>query len=314
MSRRFLICGLLLGCGKAPGGTQTKPVASVAAAPAPSASAPAVAAPTPRSSSPPSDWPRTCEGVGPFRWLGGASKASPGAGVATPLAWAGAHVTSAGPACCAPWAARGVTWTALDRFGQVAGTASVAKSEHYDATGCDELRLQTVTGKRGVELWVSAASPYQPAASAEWRPSGSARAGLAALVKTLEAAMVPGPEWAGCDTKVPPLAARTLFFHSTEGDERVRERAVVGGPLLIIAERDPRRGGAWIASFVETSDATTCLPSQYLPKAVIDLNQDGVAEVVVHTDDGPFFGDVVFGFRQLGGWQLVARGVPGSTA
>jgi hypothetical protein len=50
------------------------------------------------------------------------------------------------------------------------------------------------------------------------------------------------------------------------------------------------------------------------PKAVVDLNQDGVPEVVVHTDDGPIFGDLVYGFRQVGGWQVVARGVPGSTA
>lgn len=44
------------------------------------------------------------------------------------------------------------------------------------------------------------------------------------------------------------------------------------------------------------------------------MNQDGAPEIVVHTDDGPLFGDLVFGFRQLGGWQIVARGVPGSTA
>ncbi len=54
--------------------------------------------------------------------------------------------------------------------------------------------------------------------------------------------------------------------------------------------------------------------AQFAPKAVVDIDQDGVPEVVVHTDDGPIFGDLVYGYRQLGGWQVVARGVPGSTA
>ncbi len=83
---------------------------------------------------------------------------------------------------------------------------------------------------------------------------------------------------------------------------------------MIVAERDPTRGGAWIANYVDTSDATACAPAQFAPKAVVDLNQDGVPEVVVHTDDEPIFGDLVYGLRQLGGWQVVARGVPGSTA
>lgn len=251
--------------------------------------------------------------VAPFRWLGSASNGS-GRRVNTPLAWAGAEVSSAGAANCAAWAAASVTWTALDRFGQIAGTARVAKGEYYSVTKCVELSLANVSGGRGVDLWVSAAAEFHAAPSAEWRPTSAEQAGLAGLVKTLEGAMLPGPEWQGCDTKLAALSQRVLFFHSKEGDDSVHERAVVGGPLLIIAERDPLRGGAWIATFVDTTDANACLPAQFTPKAVVDLNQDGVPEVVVHTDDGPIFGDIAYGFQPLGGWRVVARGVPGSTA
>lgn len=251
--------------------------------------------------------------VAPFRWLGSASNGS-GKRVNTPLAWGGAEVSSAGAAACSAWASVGVTWTALDRFGQIAGTARVAKGEYYSVTKCVELELAGVSGGRGADLWVSAAAGFQAAPSAEWRPTKAEQVGLSTLVKTLEGAMLPGPEWEGCETQVAALSPRAMFFHSKEGDDRVRDRAVVGGPLLIIAERDPQRGGAWIANFVDSTDANACLPAQFAPKAVVDLNQDGVPEVVVHTDDGPVFGDIVYGFQPLGGWHVVARGVPGSTA
>jgi hypothetical protein len=124
VSRALLICGLMLSCGKAPGTAQPQLVQSVAVGPSVVGPLPAVPSALALPSSPSSDWPRACEAAGSLRWLGGASKASAGVRVATPLAWAGAHVTSAGPACCAPWSAVGVTWTALDRFGQIAGTGS----------------------------------------------------------------------------------------------------------------------------------------------------------------------------------------------
>lgn len=251
--------------------------------------------------------------VAPFRWLGSASKGR-GRLANTPLAVGGAEVSSAGVANCAAWATGNETWMALDRFGQFAGTGRVLKGEYYSVSQCVELELQTVSGTRGVDLWVAGAMNFQPAPSAEWRPTSTEQAGLAELVKTLEGAMLRGPEWQGCDTKVAALSQRVLFFHSKEADDRVHERAVVGGPLLIIAERDPQRGGAWIATFVDTTDANACLPAQFTPKAVVDLNQDGMPEVVVHTDDGPIFGDIAYGFRPLGDWQVVARGVPGSTA
>jgi hypothetical protein len=242
--------------------------------------------------------------VAPLRWLGSASNGATKR-VNTPLAVGGAEVSSAGVANCAAWGTGGVTWTALDRFGQFAGTGRVAKGEYYAVTKCVELELELLSGTRGVDLWVAGSMDFHAAPSAEWRPTPAERAGLTALVKTLEGAMLPGPAWQGCDTKVAELS---------ESDERVHERAVVGGPLLVIAERDPQRGGAWIASFVDTTDANACLPAQFTPKAVVDLNQDGVPEVVVHTDDGPVFGDIAYGFQPLGGWHVVARGVPGSTA
>lgn len=249
----------------------------------------------------------------PLRWLGSASNGVTKR-VNTPLAVGGAEVSSAGVANCAAWGTGNVSWTALDRFGQFAGTGRVAKGEYYAVTKCVELELELVSGTRGVDIWVAGSMKFQATPSAEWRPSVAEQAGLPALVKTLEGAMVPGPAWAGCARKASDVSQRVLFFRSKESDERVHERAVVGGPLLIIAERDPQRRGAWIATFVDTTDANACLPAQFTPKAVVDLNQDGLPEVVVHTDDGPFFGDIVYGFQPLGGWHVVARGVPGSTA
>jgi hypothetical protein len=319
--RVWVACLVVLGlpgCSKRSPVLQTKPGSARALASAanakPSSSVPSRDGSASPSSALPNGWPRACAEAASLRWLGSASNGSLGVRVNTPLAWGGLAVTSAGPVCCAPWSGTEQVWTALDRFGQVAGTARVAKSEYFYFSECLELQLQTLSGTRGVDLWVSAAGSFSPAPSAAWRPKAAEQRGLSTLVKTLEGAMVPGPDAPSCETKVAPLNSRALFYRSRESDDRVHDRAVIGGPLLIIAERDSRRGGAWIASFVDTNGATACLPAQFSPKAVVDMNQDGVPEVVVHTDEGPIFGDLVYGFQQLGGWQVVARGVPGSTA
>ena len=288
----LLLAAPLVGCRK-PKPSTVRPAAFATPTAVPVATAPAAA---------------------PLRWLGSASNGSAKKRVNTPLAVGGAEVSSAGVANCAAWGTGNATWTALDRFGQFAGTGRVAKGEYYSVTKCVELELELVSGKRGIDVWVAGPTEFRPTPSAEWRPSAAEQAGLPALVKTLENAMVPGPQWEGCDRKVAEVSKRVLFFHSKESDERVHERAVVGGPLLIVAERDPARGNAWIATFVDTTDANACLPAQFTPKGVVDLNQDGVPEVVVHTDDGPVFGDIAYGFQPLGGWHVVARGVPGSTA
>jgi hypothetical protein len=311
-SMLLLLASAWLGCGKARSSAHTQPALAHSA----SASA-SVSAVQSASAAPPAV--EICADAGaPLRWLGSASNEGPGLRVNTPLALGAPEVTSAGVGCCAPWANRDTIWTALGQYGQITGTARVGKSELYYFTGCQELQLSSLSGTRGVDLWVASSAPFPAPPSAEWKPQAAEKAGLAALAKTLEGAMLPGAGRTDCDTRIAPLERRVLFYRSREPDDRteyrVRDRAVIGGPLLIIAERDPARGGAWIASFVDTSDATACSPSQFRPKAVVDMNQDGVPEVVVHTDDGPIFGDLVYGYRQLGGWQVVARGVPGSTA
>jgi hypothetical protein len=225
-------------------------------------------------------------------------------------------VRSAGQGCCAPWAEKGSAWAALDAYGQLVGTAQVANCEFYDFTQCYELTLSKVSGSPGVGLYVSTATPWQSPASAQWVPSRAERAGLAAVVSRLEKAMVPSPKYPCGPPSVSktrdPADARALFFRSVDAEGTTHEEAVIGGPLLIIAERQAR--GSWVAHFVDAQGADACLPRLFAPKAVFDMNGDGSLEIVVHTDEGTFFGDLIYGFEAVGGWHVAARGIPGSTA
>lgn len=109
-----------------------------------------------------------------------------------------------------------------------------------------------------------------------------------------------------------PNDSGALFFRSVDAEGNAHQQCVIGGHLLIIAERQAR--GSWIATYVDAHGADACLPGFFTPKAVFDMNADGQPEIVVHTDEGAFFGDLIYIFENSGGWQISARGIPGSTA
>jgi hypothetical protein len=224
-----------------------------------------------------------------------------------PMAIARGTPVSAPPdGACRGWSTVGGRWLALDAYGQIVGTAEVASRSWYDVTNCYELKLRATGGAPGVGLYVGAGGTYRAPRSAAWTPSADEEALFAALAADLRAAMKPAER-----------RARTLFFRVSarrEGDAE-EHFAALGGPTLVIARLEGHR---WRAVFTDDaiakgSTATDDSGESYRPFAVFDMDGDGDPELVVHTRELAFWGDLVYG-RRGGAFSVVAHGVPGSTA
>jgi len=243
-----------------------------------------------------------CQDKGAVRFIG--------SGPSTPLAIVQkGKIESAGDACCAPWAVKGASYKALDAFGQIVGDAQISGGEGYDVTQCYELELATKKGKPGVGLYVD--GPFVAPKSAAWTPSASELASLGKTIAALEHALVENAPYS-CPSApaLRPLADRALTFSFKDGKD-VQQYAVVGGPLLIVARL--QADGRWIARDFSDGYPNTCMQRAYEPRAVVDMNGDGVPELVVHDDLGDSFGDIVFGY-EAGRYQHIASAVHGSTA
>lgn len=194
----------------------------------------------------------------------------------------------------ASWSKKGSQWTALDAWGQVAGTLTVSGSEQHDGTGCHQVSFAEGTGKDGLGVFVSKSSGYTPSASARWSPASD-------VVKRFEH-LYASQATAWIDGKSPASAehGKTLFFSlpkqegSPEGaptERRPTHWAVSGGRVLIVAYVGAT--GAWKVGHVL---APTGKDDAYQPLAVMDMDGDGLPEIVVHEESSGVFNDRVLSF------------------
>lgn len=192
------------------------------------------------------------------------------------------------------WAKKGGSWTALDAWGQVTGTLTVAGSDRYEGTGCHRLSFAEGNGKDGLGVFVAKGSGYSPAPSARWNPASDVVKRFEHLYTTQTTAWVDGkPESTGPHGK-------TLFFNlpkqegSVEGAPTLRRPthwAVTGGRVLVVAYVGAT--GAWKVGHVLAPNGKD---HAYEPLAVLDMNGDGLPEIVVHEEAGGVFTDRVLSF------------------
>ncbi len=192
------------------------------------------------------------------------------------------------------WAKKGGSWTALDAWGQVTGTLTVAGSDRYEGTGCHRLSFAEGNGKDGLGVFVAKGSGYSPAPSARWNPASDVVKRFEHLYTTQTTAWVDGkPESTGPHGKA-------LFFNlpkqegSVEGAPTLRRPthwAVTGGRVLVVAYVGAT--GAWKVGHVLAPNGKD---HAYEPLAVLDMNGDGLPEIVVHEEAGGVFTDRVLSF------------------
>jgi hypothetical protein len=229
-------------------------------------------------------------------------------------------IASPDVACCNSFSQLGSQWHAIDAYGQIAGTVEIDGGEGYDVSQCWELSTKVRSGNDGAGLYVDL--DWKPGKSARWTPSVEDKGKLAKTIGTLESAMVPTSDWP-CGSGEPALAfeARSLFFSTKAepGEKGDVHWAVVGGPLLVIArlEDEGKKSERWIAHHVNNDSASTCTKRVHQPLAVVDLDGDGVPEVIVHDDYGESYGESILQIRGVAGWSKwseIASSVGGSTA
>lgn len=250
-----------------------------------------------------------CSDRGAVRWLGARPH--------TPLAISNARgVRSAGVACCDEWSRKGIRWRALDAFGQVVGQATVASRERYDVTGCYEATLARTEGSEGAGLYV--AGPWNASASAAWTPTAEERVSFdrfaAEVAHIIHSGIAP--------TAVPPAGA--IFFQARAESGAVAKRfAVVGGRALFIARFDGPSGDgrqaswrlAWIDEDSLGVQSGAAAPRTFQPIAVVDMDGDGIPEVIAHVDLGDSWSDIVIRMQAGEGiWRKAAESVHGATA
>ena len=115
-----------------------------------------------------------------------------------------------------------------------------------------------------------------------------------------------------------PAGKRTMFFQfmspkhvslptavDAHGNpvEAPRHWAVAGGPILVVAYYGAN--GQWKVATVKRALGVT---DSYTPKAVFDMNGDGIPEIVVQSSDGPNFADNVLRFNpEAFSWEEAAE-------
>ncbi|MBK8256399.1 MAG: hypothetical protein IPK82_27490 [Polyangiaceae bacterium] len=211
----------------------------------------------------------------------------------------------------ANWAKTNSRWQALDAWGKPAGVLSVGGSGKFDGTGCHRVWFAEGTGRDGMGVFVSTGSGYSAAASAEWKVDD--------VHKKLFDKFYTSQEGAWVDGKVDNAhARRTLYFQlpkqvtAEEGsptEKRPIHWAVSGGPVLVVAYVGSN--GQWKVGHVLPPNGKV---NAYEPLAVMDMNGDGMPEIVVHEEAGGVFSDRVLSF-DAGSmrWETAVEGPGGAT-
>lgn len=225
-------------------------------------------------------------------------------------------------ACSERWAAPGTTWRALDEWGAPLAEARTLDAELYDVTGAWEQRLEPAAGGR---LMLAADAPL-PTPTVPWTPDAARVDALVALVAPIEAA-VHAP--ASARQRPPRVAERTHFFRTDVGTADEHAFAVVADATLTIAQwidasssDAATQPAGWAIVYLDT-EASTSTPLQaledpaYQTVAVVDLDGDGVPEVVVHRHYIDAYDDVVLrlvGGRPTARWEIAETSVGGAYA
>lgn len=187
-------------------------------------------------------------------------------------------------------------------------------SDYYDASECWELTLGSASSQAPA-LYV--AGEWQPGASAQWVPSASERAAFDAFLETLRA-MAASPEYhrsAYTKRRTPEPAFFQLPPSDDSHNAHPTKFAAVGGSTFVIAY--VASNGQWTLGTLLNDTAIPVGPvDTYDLVAVVDMDEDGFPELVVRSDEGPAWNDLVLTLEnpyQRYWWREAAMGVLGGT-
>lgn len=219
-----------------------------------------------------------------------------------PLAHArNGRLASPADSACRAWAPIGSRWSALGALGELVGKAKVSEAERYDVTNCDELSLESVSGKAGVGVFVQ--GDYQPMALERWRIEGRARRELERLIARRDRKLPPSSR----KEKDASFSARLLSWKTPDG----HQFAVVGGRGLTVLERSK---GKWrVLHQIAPKRSDVAHADMYMPLAALDMDGNGSVEIVVHERFLDSYSDFTL-TRKNGRYREIGAGIHGAFA
>ncbi len=218
----------------------------------------------------------------------------------------------------ARWGATGRSYRVLDRWGKVLGTSKVVRRERYDVSGCEEILMSGATESeeaQGDRLLVTSDGAWAPGPSFADRPTAAMHTAFRRFLSGLDERLVAD----GAST-TQPEGERVAFFRigkkdcQPRDDERglVGAYAVAGGPYLVVARYDAQKG--WKAVYLTTPPpAASDVYRENKIMTIVDMEGDGVPEVVFHTSEDTAFWDVVVGLDSARIWAERAQSAAGAT-
>ena len=254
---------------------------------------------------PQEDSNRTCP-TGESRWLASIPR--------VPLAVVSeGAIQPLGAECCVPWRDPGIAWQGIDAWGQPLAEAHVSGADDYDASGCWELTLSPAPTEPA--LYVS--GRWTPRPSAQWYPTDiEVEAFRVHEARLREMTESPDYHEPGYTKHRPP---EPVFFQLPPSDDRHNPHptkfAALGGTTLSIAYLAD--DGAWrLGALINDTMSPVGPADAYTVVAVVDMDGDGFPEVIVRSDEGPAWNDIVLHIDNpylRYAWSVAATGVLGGT-
>jgi hypothetical protein len=225
-------------------------------------------------------------------------------------------IKSAGQTCCEEWATTQIDWFNLNEYGKVVGKSKVISGDGYDHTQCYELQLKTIDGSDGTGLYASKDIDWELDNEQIWSPNQVEKAKLDNYILDLDKLVIDDkkPNYVDTLTK-----GKMIFFriaHQQSEDENnipLTKCVVFGKRYLMIAYLNSQE--EWTLAHIE-NEYTNDYYKLYTPIALIDINKDGIPEIIFQDSLGHVFWDKILRIQNketIDSWKIEAISVEGAT-
>ncbi|PCJ64876.1 MAG: hypothetical protein COA58_11420 [Bacteroidetes bacterium] len=224
-------------------------------------------------------------------------------------------ISSAGQFYCEEWANAQTEWYNLNEFGEIVGTSKVVSKDFYDVTKCYELELKTTIGLDGIGLYTSKNVDWEVDSSQIWAPLPEEKMKLDTFLFKMNELVIDHGKPSYVDT----LEGKYIYFKIPANKNENKNyfpntRCVVYGKrYLVIAYLNNQN--EWTLAHLE-NEYTNNDYKLFTPIALIDIDKDGIPEIIYQDSLGHAFWDKILkieNIETIDSWKVEATSVGGAT-
>ncbi len=224
-------------------------------------------------------------------------------------------ISSAGQFHCEKWANNRTEWYNLNELGKIVGTSKVVSKDFYDVTKCYELELKTTNGIDGIGFYTSKNVNWEVDSSQLWLPSQEEKTKLNTFLIKMDKLVIDSSKPNYVDT----LEGKSIFFKIPESENEDQNHlsntrcVVFGKRYLIIAYLNGQN--EWTLAHIE-NEYTNNYYKLFTPKALIDIDQNGIPEIIYQDSLGHAFWDKILkinSMETIDSWKVEAISIGGAT-